>query len=76
MGGGCSFEMTNSRNGVTCCYITVEREKTGSNVYYGVTLSMTIYISQQFLFRFEVDTLEIVLQELVGVVDTFFLIES
>ena len=37
---------------------------------------MTIYISQQFLFRFEVDTLEIVLQELVGVVDTFFLIES
>ena len=29
LGGGCSFEMTNSRNGVTCCYITVEREKTG-----------------------------------------------
>ena len=35
-----------------------------------------LHISPQLLVRFEVDTLEIVLQELVGVVDTFFLIES
>ena len=29
LGQGCSFEITNSGNGVTCCYITAEREEQG-----------------------------------------------